>query len=48
MSLARYEKQVALLELYKKLSIAEKQSELEEERINHNEMMKRLRNKLNE
>jgi len=48
MSLARYEKQEALLELYQKLSIAEVQSNSEIERLSHKEMIKRLRNRLDE
>ena len=48
MSLATYEKQEALLELYQKLSIAEQQSQTQEGRVTHDLMMERLRNKLND
>jgi len=46
MSIALYEKQEALLELYEKLSIAEEQSATINERTSHREMMNRLRNQL--
>lgn len=48
MSIARYEKQEALLELYQTLSIAEQQSESGVKRISHEEMIKRLRKRLYE
>jgi|LGVF01.1.fsa_nt_gb prevent-host-death family protein len=48
MSITRYEKQEALLELYQKLSIAEQQSESGVKRISHDEMIKRLNNRLYE
>jgi prevent-host-death family protein len=48
MSLAAYEKKEAMLELYKKLSIAEQQSELGADTIEHKEMIKKLKSRLNE
>ncbi len=48
MSITRFEKQEALLELYQKLSIAEQQSDSKVERISHKEMIKILRNRLHE
>ena len=48
MNIIRYEKQEALLELYQKLSIAEQQSESGVKRISHDEMIKRLNNRLYE
>lgn len=48
MSIALYEKQEALLELYEKLSIAEEQSVSETKRIGHKELMKKLRNRLHD
>lgn len=47
MSLALYEKQEALLELYQKLSVAELQSDSNSERISHKDLMNKLRNRLN-
>ena len=48
MSLATYEKQEALLELYHKLSIAEQQSQSapDTQRVSHEEMMHQLRKRL--
>ncbi len=48
MSLARYEKQEAVLGLYQKLSIAEQQAGSETGRLSHKEMMDKLRNRLHE
>jgi prevent-host-death family protein len=48
MSLAAFEKKEALLDLYQKLSIAEQQSEKGAGTIEHKEMMKRLKSRLNE
>ena len=48
MSLAAYEKKEALLELYRKLSIAEQQSERGEKTIEHKKMMEQLSRRLNE
>ena len=48
MSIAAYEKKEALLELYKKLSIAEQQSELGVETITHKEMIKKLHHQRND
>jgi len=47
MSMALYEKQQALLELYQKLGEAEAQSNSGMNRISHNDLMKNLREKLN-
>tara|TARA_Y100000031_G_C7967244_1_gene268729 strand:- start:284 stop:550 length:267 start_codon:yes stop_codon:yes gene_type:complete len=47
MSLARFEEQEALLELYQKLSIAEEQSSSKKGRRTHKEMMAILRKRLN-
>lgn len=47
MSLALYEKQQAQLELYQKLAEAEAQSSSDTKRIPHNELMTKLRNKVN-
>ena len=46
MSVALYEKQKALLDLYRKLSVAEQQSTSTDERVSHEEMVKRLRDRL--
>jgi prevent-host-death family protein len=46
MSMALYEKQQALLDLYQKLSEAEAQSNSGTERISHKDLMKNLRNKI--
>ncbi|TCX50968.1 MULTISPECIES: type II toxin-antitoxin system prevent-host-death family antitoxin [unclassified Dehalobacter] len=48
MSMALYEKQQALLELYQKLGEAEAQSNSGMNRISHNDLMKNLREKLND
>ncbi|MTI49900.1 type II toxin-antitoxin system Phd/YefM family antitoxin [Sporosalibacterium faouarense] len=48
MSMALYEKQQALLELYQKLSVAESQSQLNEPKISHKELISKLRSNLNE
>jgi len=48
MSISAYEKKEALLELYQKLSIAEQQSRESTETIDHKEMIKRLKRRLNE
>ena len=48
MSISAYEKREALLELYQKLSIAEQQSRESAETIDHKEMIKRLKRRLNE
>ena len=49
MSLATYEKQKAILELYQKLSKAEQQSsDSEIKRLSHDEMMQQLRDRLHE
>lgn len=47
MSLALYEKQLALIELYQKLGEAEAQSISEAPRTSHDELMKQMRAKLN-
>ena len=47
MSMALYEKQQALLELYQKLGEAEAQSNNGLKRISHGDLMKNLREKLN-
>jgi len=46
MSIALYEKQEALLELYEKLSIAEEQSMTTKKRKGHREIMDELRDRL--
>jgi prevent-host-death family protein len=46
MSMALYEKQQALLDLYQKLSEAEAQSNSGTERISHMDLMKNLRKKI--
>lgn len=48
MSISAYEKREALLELYQKLSIAEQQSREGAETIEHKEMIKKLKRRLNE
>ena len=48
MSISAYEKKEALLELYQKLSIAEQQSRDGSETIDHKEMIKKLKRRLNE
>ena len=47
MSIAAYEKQLALLEIYQKLGIAEIQSKKGIKRKSHDEVMKKLRDRLN-
>jgi len=48
MSMALYEKQQALLDLYQKLGEAEAQSTAGMPRISHKELMTKLRNRINE
>ena len=48
MSISAYEKREAILELYQKLSIAEQQSREGSQTIEHKEMIKRLKSRLNE
>ncbi|MBF8435533.1 type II toxin-antitoxin system Phd/YefM family antitoxin [Halanaerobiaceae bacterium Z-7014] len=48
MSIAQYEKQQALLELYKKLGEAEIESQNNAETISHDELMQQMKEKLNE
>lgn len=48
MSLALYEKQLALIELYHKLGEAELQSKTNAPRKSHNDFMKEMRAKLSE
>lgn len=48
MSIALFEKQQALLELYRKLGEAEKESKSITKRISHKEVIKKLRDKMNE
>lgn len=48
MSLAVYERQKTLLDLYQKLGEAEYESLSGVKRISHNELMKKLREKVNE
>ncbi|MFZ5986248.1 MAG: type II toxin-antitoxin system prevent-host-death family antitoxin [Bacillota bacterium] len=48
MSLAAYEKQRALLDLYEKLSEAEHESNSGAVKTSHDDLMKRLRTKINE
>ncbi len=48
MSLALYEKQQALLELYQKLGEAEAESASKVNRISHGDFMKELRTKIHE
>jgi len=47
MSIAKYEQTEALLDLYQKLSVAEIQNLNHEKRIDHAEMMEKLRKKIN-
>jgi prevent-host-death family protein len=47
MSMALYEKQQALIELYEKLSVAEAQSKYSTERIPHKSLMNDLRESIN-
>ncbi|SPF47760.1 Prevent-host-death family protein [Candidatus Desulfosporosinus infrequens] len=47
MSMALYEKQQALLELYQKLAEAEAQSAAELPRISHKDLFNKLRSKIN-
>jgi len=48
MSIALYEKQQALLDLYQKLSIAEAESSSSTPRITHKELMSKMRSLANE
>ena len=48
MSLALYERQEALLELYRKLGVAEGESEAGAAALGHKEMMKRLKARLSD
>ncbi|RCW51594.1 type II toxin-antitoxin system Phd/YefM family antitoxin [Halanaerobium sp. ST460_2HS_T2] len=48
MSIAQFEKQQALLELYKKLGEAEKESENNAPTTSHDDLMNQMRKKLNE
>ena len=48
MSIEQYEKQQALLELYKKLGKAETESKNEASKTSHEELMTQIRKKLNE
>jgi len=48
MSLTLYEKQQALIKLYQKLSEAEAESQLNEPKISHNDLMAKMRAKINE
>lgn len=48
MSLALYEKQLALIELYHKLGEAELQSKSNVSRKSHNDVMREMRSKLSE
>ena len=48
MSVARYERQEALIDLYQKLSIAEQESSSGTRGITHKQMMKKLHNRLHE
>lgn len=48
MSLARFEQKEALLDLYRKLDVAEEQSISGERRISHKNLMKKLRDRSNE
>jgi prevent-host-death family protein len=47
MSMALYEKQQALIELYQKLSVAEAESKYSNNRISHKNLMKELRETIN-
>ena len=48
MSLALYEKQQALIELYQKLSEAEAESQSNISRISHKDLIAKMRSKINE
>jgi len=48
MSIALYEKQQALIELYQKLSEAESESKSTSTRVSHKDLMNELRRKINE
>ena len=48
MSLALYEKQQALIDLYQKLGEAEAESQSNEPKISHKDLMAKMRLKLNE
>ncbi len=48
MSISAYEKREAMLELYQKLNIAEQQSREGTQTIDHKEMIKKLKRRLNE
>ena len=48
MSIAKYEEQQALLELYKKLGEAEKESEMNASKTSHEDLMNEMRTKLDE
>ena len=48
MSIALYEKQQALIELYQKLSEAESESKSTATRVSHKDLMNELRRKINE
>lgn len=48
MSLALYEKQQSLIELYQKLSEAEAESQSDEPKISHKSLMAKMRSKINE
>jgi len=47
MSMALYEKQQALIELYQKLSVAEAESKFSTNRVSHKDLMKDLRETIN-
>lgn len=48
MSLALYEKQQALIDLYQKLSEAEAESQSNGARVSHKDLMAKMRSKINE
>jgi prevent-host-death family protein len=48
MSLALYEKQQSLIELYQKLSEAEAESQSNEPRVSHKDLMTKMRARINE
>jgi len=48
MSIAAYDKKMALLDLYQKLSVAEQQSRGGAETLDHEDMMKKMRSRLDE
>jgi len=48
MSMALYEKQLASIELYQKLSVAEAQSNYSTQRVSHKSLMNDLRESINE